>query len=299
MEPAQRVGTREAPTSEVLDGLNDLLQLDHDAIGSYEIAIEKLENRDHASQISGFKQDHKRHIQNLNEAIAALGGTPENEPHTTAPLKQALQSLGAAAGDTGVLMAFRTNEMQVRNKYDSYASKAMFWPSDLKRVVDRNALDEERHYRWVADVLQGMGVGGADGGLIDKAREGVSQLRDSVRQVDVGELGARAREAGEQVKAKAGDALESARAGLASGLATAADRLDDLASEQEGRGGAQAKAAGAAHTVAGGMDRTADFVREADPQMMREDLENRVRNSPAQTLLLSFGIGFIIGRIIR
>lgn len=311
MEPAQGVGTREAPTSEVLDGLNDLLQLDHDAIGSYEIAIEKLEDRDQAAQIAGFKQDHERHIQSLNEAIAALGGTAKNEPHATGPLKQALQSLGGAAGDKGLLMAFRTNEMQVRNKYDSYASKAMFWPADVKRLVDRNALDEERHYRWVADVLQTMGVGAAaDGGIMDRAREGVNQLRERVGEIDMDDVSAKAREVGEQArakaaevgeqaKAKAGEALGSARTGLAAGLATAADRLDGIAEQRQGQGGAQAKLAGAAHTVAGGLDRTADYVREADPQMVRHDLEDRVRTSPAQTLLLSFGIGFVVGRILR
>lgn len=311
MEPARGVGSREASTSEVLDGLNDLLQLDHDAIGSYEIAIEKLEDRDQAAQIAGFKNDHERHIQNLNEAIAALGGTPKNEPHATGPLKQALQSLGATAGDKGILMAFRTNEMQVRNKYDSYASKAMFWPADVKRLVDRNALDEERHYRWVADVLQAMGVGaGADGGVMDMAREGVNQIREKVGEIDMDDVSAKAREVGEQVKAKAGEvgeqvkakageALESARTGLASGLATAADRLDGMAEQREGRGGTQAKLAGTAHGVAGGLDRTADYIRQADSQMMRQDLEDRVKTSPAQTLLLSFGIGFVIGRIIR
>ncbi|HEU4754263.1 MAG TPA: DUF2383 domain-containing protein, partial [Armatimonadota bacterium] len=131
------LGQNPAPAlAEVLDGLNDLLQLDHDACAAYDIAIEKLEDRDHADQIAGFRRDHERHIRELNELIAALGGTPKNEPHATGPFKLALQSLGGLAGDRGLLIAWRTNELQARAKYDAYASKANRWPHEVKRMVD-------------------------------------------------------------------------------------------------------------------------------------------------------------------
>jgi rubrerythrin len=167
-------------TSEVLDGLNDLLQLDHDAIGAYEIAMEKLEDRDAASQIAGFLRDHERHVRDLNELIQGLGGVPKNEPHATGPLKEALQSIGGLAGDKGILMAWRTNELQVRTKYDMYASRANQWPHDVKRVIDRNALDEERHYQWVSDSLARMGVGGDGSSLKDRAADAVGVVRDKV-----------------------------------------------------------------------------------------------------------------------
>ena len=56
-----------ASTEEIVAGLNDLLQLDHDAINSYEIAMERLENRDYASQIAGYRMDHERHVRELTE----------------------------------------------------------------------------------------------------------------------------------------------------------------------------------------------------------------------------------------
>ncbi|HEY0154258.1 MAG TPA: ferritin-like domain-containing protein [Longimicrobium sp.] len=162
-------GVPPVPVSDIIDGLNDLLQLDHDAIGAYDVAIEKLADRDHANQILGFRRDHERHIQELNELIASLGGEAKNQPHLTGPFKQALQSLGAVGGDRGVLAAFRQNELQVRSKYELYAAKANHWPQNLKRAIDRNALDEERHYRWVADAMQAMGVGMGEGPEIDAA----------------------------------------------------------------------------------------------------------------------------------
>jgi rubrerythrin len=177
-----------APVSAVLDGLNDLLQLDHDAIAAYEIAIERVENPDWVDQIAGFMLDHERHVRQLNEVILELGGTPRNEPHITGPFKEALQSLGALGGDRGLLVAFRANELQARRKYDRYASKANRWPPNVKLVVDANALDEERHYRWASEVLDGLGIldaDGAEGGAATRVREGLIRLGGSV---DVEEL---------------------------------------------------------------------------------------------------------------
>lgn len=277
-----RAGPSSVPTEEIIEGLNDLLQLDHDAIGAYRIAIDKLENRDWAMQISGYLTDHERHIQELTEAIVGLGGAPMNEPHATGPFKQALQSLGAVGGDKGLLMAWRTNELQVRTKYDRYASKAVFWPDRVKALVDRNALDEERHYRWVVGVLEEMGMnfgGGAEEGIANRLRENLGRL-DGVRD-------------------RAGGALNDARARAADGLAAAAERIDRAASRQEMDGGNKARAAEAAHRLAGGMDATAGFLRSPDTDRLREDFEESVRGNPLRAVLITLAAGFIVGRILR
>ena len=83
----QSTGTHAPALQEVLDGLNDLLQLDHDAIAAYDGAISKLEDRDHAGMIAGYRLDHERHVRELNELVARLGGTPANHPHVTGPFK--------------------------------------------------------------------------------------------------------------------------------------------------------------------------------------------------------------------
>lgn len=296
-----QAGSFTPASSEILEGLNDLLQLDHDAIGAYEIAIDKLQDRDHAAQIAGFKRDHERHIQELNLAIAGLGGTPKNEPHATGPFKQALQSLGGLAGDKGVLIAWRTNELQVRTKYDSYASKANHWGPDLKRLVDRNALDEERHYDWVTGALQAMGVGTAEGLEQDaatRAREGggsgpLAGLRERAADVagtardKVGDVAGSARE-------RVGAVPGQVREGVAGGLESVANRISHLVDANEG-----GRMAGVAGGVAGGMESTARYVRDGDVEELRRDWEGQVRRSPVQTLLAVALAGFVIGRILR
>lgn len=277
-------------TAEILEGLNDLLQLDHDAVGAYQIAMEKLHDRDHADQIAGFRRDHERHIRELNELIADLGGTPKNHPHATGPFKLALQSLGGLAGDKGVLMAFRTNELQVRAKYDSYAAKANHWPTHIKRVVDACALDEERHFSWVSRVL------GKDENAtldpVDKARERA---------------------------AAAGHKLEVARERVADVAGTARERVVDTAGQVRERvtGGVDA----VRNRIAGVMDRGHDgAVRTGDEAYdgyatggtpgLRDRVQTlaggagdtfgqRFNEQPLQTLLIAGIAGFVIGRLLR
>ena len=256
-------GATTVPTEEVLAGLNDLLQLDHDAIGAYQIAIEKLEDPNHAQQIQTFLHDHERHVRDLNRLIQELGGAPRNEPHATGPFKQALQALGSVGGDKGALMAFRTNELQVRSKYQGYATKARSWPAEVRAVVERNALDEERHYRWVTEVLHTPTPGSVS------AAQRAKELADGATRLGAG-------------------ALERAAA-----------RLGSIAAQQEQQGGARAKAAGAAQALAGGMEATAGFLREPDTGQLRERVEERVRESPLKALIVTFAAGFVIGRIIR
>ena len=278
-------GPATVSATEILEGLNDLLQLDHDAIGAYQVAIEKLDDADHAQQITGFLRDHERHVRELNELIQELGGTPVNEPHATGPFKEALQSLASVGGDKGVLMAFRTNELQVRTKYDNYASKANFWSDAAKVLVDRNALDEERHYRWVSEALQAMGVGPGEGFETHAA----NRLREGMNRAGA-------------MASRAGEAVGTAKTRAAEGLESAAQRLDSAADRQAGAGGAKAKAATAAHRVADGLESAAGMLRSeggGGGGRLRGQLEEQARTNPMRAVLVTFAAGFVIGRILR
>jgi rubrerythrin len=286
----------EAPpaAAEILEGLNDLLQLDHDAVGAYEIAMEKLEDRDHASQIAGFLRDHERHIRELNELIAELGGVPTNEPHATAPFKQALQSLGGLGGDRGVLTAFRANELQVRTRYDSYASRANAWPTAVKRVIDRNALDEERHYRWVSEALAALGVGSGEGvetdaanalreqvtvagHKLDAVRDRASEVAGEVRE-RASDAAGRAQEVAGEVRVKASEAAGAVR-----------NRIAELVDR-----GATGPAHPADSTELPPGERAAALARGAGATV-----EERFFERPIQTLLIAGIAGFVIGRLLR
>jgi rubrerythrin len=289
-------------TAEILEGLNDLLQLDHDAVGAYEIAMEKLQDRDHADQIAGFRRDHERHIRELNELIAELGGTPMNQPHATGPFKSALQSMGGLAGDRGTLLAFRTNEGQVRAKYDAYAAKANLWPTHIKRVIDACALDEERHYRWVHEVL-----GSDENQALDKIDAARERAQAHARPIDkvsnaAGVAKDRVLDASDAVRERVLDASDVVRERVSGGVDAVRNRLQGVLNRDNG--GASGTGLYADEAYAGaptGGDRLAEVRGRVTTVAGNagKSFEQRFQEQPLQTLLIAGIAGFVIGRLIR
>src|SRR4051812_35608093 len=100
--------------SRLIAELNDLLQLDHDAVEAYTIAIDLVRNARYRELLVEYRADHKRHIEEIAALVRARGGLPTELPHATAPLKLAVQALGAAPGDVTLLLAFKAVEGQAR-----------------------------------------------------------------------------------------------------------------------------------------------------------------------------------------
>lgn len=144
--------------AQVVALLNDLLQLDHDAVQAYSLAIEGLKNQQHKQTLIRFRGDHERHIRDLTELIEAHNGTPIQISHLpTGAFKLAVQAAGNAASDRELLLAFKSNERQVRDKYARLAEENH--SPDVAAVLHRNAADEEKHYTWAAEMLERMGAG--------------------------------------------------------------------------------------------------------------------------------------------
>jgi rubrerythrin len=178
--------------AQIVAELNDLLQLDHDAVQAYGLAIEGIERPEYREALTRFRGDHERHVRNLTELIEAHGGEPIQLSHLpTGPMKLAVQALGNLGDDREVLLAFKSNERQVRDKYQRLADD-MNSP-DVAEVLNRNAADEEKHYAWAARELERMGAG-PDTGI------------------------GRGAEAFETVHSRAADAIEGAERAMMSGV---------------------------------------------------------------------------------
>lgn len=137
--------------------LNDLLQLDHDAVGAYGIAIHAATDETHRESLREFRADHERHIEEITRLIQDRGGKPLQAPHLpTSVFKLAVQKAGALGGQTALLLAFKANERQSRDKYRRIAENA----DDLEvaDVLARAADDEIRHYDWAVRTLLELGV---------------------------------------------------------------------------------------------------------------------------------------------
>jgi ketosteroid isomerase-like protein len=216
--------------------LNDLLQLDHDAVQAYTIAIDVVREPRYRERLVEYRADHKRHIEELSALVRERGGLPIELPHATAPLKLAVQALGAAPGDSSLLLAFKAVEGQARDKYRRIANRTH--APEVQPVLQQAAADEDRHYAWVEQTLKERGVG--SGTLphgVASAVEGLHKLlADPIEGVERQIMQAVGNLMGTS-KQRPGGAAPSpvdVASGAAASAASAMPSPDDDASEREG-----------------------------------------------------------------
>ena len=154
MSTSAPLTTREQ--SALVAELNDLMQLDYDAIAAYSLALNALRNHAYQDAVRGFKADHERHIEELTLLIRKYEGMPMPVPHLSGVFKLAVQGVGAAGGDGAVVTTFKANEAQSRDKYRRAASKQH--PADVQDVLIRAARDEQRHFDWAMRTMNELGV---------------------------------------------------------------------------------------------------------------------------------------------
>jgi rubrerythrin len=165
--------------------LNDLLRLNHDALQAYGVAIRSLRSDSYREAVARFRADHEGHVAELSRLVREYGGSPAEHPHLpTGAFKLAVQAIGAAGGDRAILLAFKANERQSRDKYRASASRSH--PAEVTTVLSRHAVDEVRHYAWALTTLDDLG-GGADtiGGSLERVVEiGSARMADAVELVE-------------------------------------------------------------------------------------------------------------------
>ena len=123
----------------------------------------------------------------------------------------------------------------------------------------------------------------------------------------------RARDLAGNAKDKLADVGSSVRQGAGSAKDKLADALESGASKLRQRGGQMSGAAGSADVeisgdgsvnqvtdrLAGGMQATADWLRDADLDGLRTGVERQVKEHPGRTLLLAVGVGYLLGKAFR
>ena len=140
-------------TTDVVKKLSTLVQLDIDAIHAYEQAIEKIENVQVQDQLTRFKEDHRRHVENLSSLIQRHGGqAPEYSRDFKGFLIQGFTALRSVTGTEGALKAMKSNELLTNKTYD----EALSWDlaDDVKDVVKRNREDERLHLNYIEKAIE-------------------------------------------------------------------------------------------------------------------------------------------------
>jgi hypothetical protein len=138
----------------------------------------------------------------------------------------------------------------------------------------------------------GASSGASSEGVADRAKDLAGNAQEKLADVS------------SSVRDRAGDAKNS----LADMLATGAERLRSRTgvsgtAELSGVGGATASTDGrlsqVGERVAGGMESTADWLRDADIDSLRTGVEKQVKEHPGRTLLIAAGLGYLLGKAFR
>ena len=164
--------------------LNDLLQLDYDAVAAYALALKALDDPAHQDAVRRFKSDHERHIEELTELVRKFGGVPVPMPHLPGVFKLAVQGSVAAASDAKAITAFKTNEVQSRDKYRRAVSRQH--PAEVQDVLIRAARDEQRHFDWAMRMMDELGV--TAGGVADAVEQMHARSADAMEAVERGAM---------------------------------------------------------------------------------------------------------------
>jgi uncharacterized protein (TIGR02284 family) len=139
----------------LVEKLNDLIELDFDAIEAYQAAIERLENPTYKNRLSEFLKDHERHTQNLAELVTKHGGKPSRGPDFKRFLTKGKVVMADLVGnDHAILMAMRANEEVTNKRYELALSVHADMDTETRRVLESNLGDERRHREWIAEHLK-------------------------------------------------------------------------------------------------------------------------------------------------
>lgn len=169
-----------ADSAALIADLNDLIQLDRDAVETYTVALNSVTDETLRATLVTFRADHQRRAEALAEAVRSRGAMAIELPHVTGPFKMAIQAMGGVFGrvmqrDANVLLALRIVEGQVREKYARYGAKS--WPVDIAPIVKDGAATEAQHYAWVMEQLRAAGYGDQSlAGSVSAAAESLHTL---------------------------------------------------------------------------------------------------------------------------
>lgn len=142
-------------STEIINTLNDLLQLDIDAVNAYEQALKQIDNSDIHSNIESFRQDHLRHIMDLKEIIRKHSGSPvQSTPDLKGYLLEGFTALRSVTGTKGALSAMEANEKITSKNYGDALQEDILFPADVKELLLKNFADETRHLEYITNALK-------------------------------------------------------------------------------------------------------------------------------------------------
>lgn len=137
---------------DVIDLLNDLIQLDVDAVEAYSQVIKHIEYDDIGRRLLDFQDDHKNHIRDLTALVQKLDGKPiKPSPDLKGYLLEGFTMLMSVSGSLPAMEAMKANEVLVNRKYARAAG--MDLPEEVMKLIRTNYSQEQRHLTYLQDII--------------------------------------------------------------------------------------------------------------------------------------------------
>ena len=134
--------------------LQELAELDYDAVEAYKATIEKLENSSYKARMEEFKGDHERHIKEINGLLAAHDVETVKGPTAKGWLTEGKVRLANMVGDDNtILKAMLSNEEDTNTAYRRLNDHADKW-ADAIKMLERGLTDEKKHKEWIKKTIE-------------------------------------------------------------------------------------------------------------------------------------------------
>lgn len=132
---------------DMLKKLNDVIEMDYDAIEAYDAAIKRLDEESFRAKLREFKADHERHIRDLSTAVKAEGGTPPGSGDFKQYLSKGKVVIADLGGRDSILKAMKSNVEETEDKYAAMVAEQ--FPAHIKQLLENGLADERRHKSWL------------------------------------------------------------------------------------------------------------------------------------------------------
>ncbi|AKT37652.1 DUF2383 domain-containing protein [Chondromyces crocatus] len=136
----------------VIDLLNELIELEYEAIEAYEAAVGRVEESRDRARIQGFLGEHLRQVRELCALVRQLGGEPASASDLKQMLKRGKVVIVGLFGDRPVLEAMKVNEAESERLHERIAARPGL-PDAVRLVLRKHLATEHRHHDWIVDRL--------------------------------------------------------------------------------------------------------------------------------------------------
>jgi uncharacterized protein (TIGR02284 family) len=137
-------------TNKAIEVMNDMLQLDLDAILAYDEAIHACDVDEIKTRLREFRGDHERHVRDLSLAVRTYGGQPKEKRDIKGFFIQGFTKM-MSRGDRSALMTMRANEELTNRSYAAALKHEL--PHEVRTLLEQNYNDERRHLQWIKDAI--------------------------------------------------------------------------------------------------------------------------------------------------